>query len=109
MSSLNMVALVGNVGKEPRFFPPKGGDGSAVAKFSIATNEFVKKEKTTEWNREDVPRIKYRTFGKLVQENVAISLRRFFFPPGYKDVPTRHHPVRSATAGVPTKTCLVLI
>lgn len=50
MSSLNVVALVGNVGKEPRFSPPKSEGGMAVAKFSVATNEFVKKEKVSQWH-----------------------------------------------------------
>tara|TARA_R100000664_G_C2754836_1_gene142487 strand:- start:1032 stop:1379 length:348 start_codon:yes stop_codon:yes gene_type:complete len=43
---MNVVTLVGNLGKDPKIF-----DGSVkVAKFSIATNEFVKKEKKTEWH-----------------------------------------------------------
>ena len=47
MSSVNSVVLVGNLGQDPKIF-----DGSVkVAKFSIATNEFVKKEKTTEWHK----------------------------------------------------------
>ena len=48
MSSVNNVVLVGNLGQDPKIY-----DGSAmkVAKFSVATNEFVKKEETTEWHR----------------------------------------------------------
>ncbi|QDP46846.1 MAG: putative single-stranded DNA-binding protein [Prokaryotic dsDNA virus sp.] len=46
MSSMNVVTLVGNMGKDPKIF-----DGNTkVAKFSIATNEFVKQEKKTEWH-----------------------------------------------------------
>tara|TARA_B100000519_G_scaffold108549_1_gene94070 strand:- start:11252 stop:11605 length:354 start_codon:yes stop_codon:yes gene_type:complete len=47
MSSVNNVVLVGNLGQDPKIH-----DGAIkIANFSIATNEFVKKEKTTEWHK----------------------------------------------------------
>ena len=53
MASLNKVMLIGNVGQEPTITNLESG--RKVARFSLATNEFYKKDKgekvqTTEWH-----------------------------------------------------------
>ena len=54
MSSVNKVILIGNLGKDPEVRFAQGG--SAVANFSLATNEVWKdnagtKQEKTEWHR----------------------------------------------------------
>jgi single-strand DNA-binding protein len=63
MASLNRVALIGNVGKDPEITYTKAGE--PVANFSLATSESWtgkdgEKQERTEWHRVTV-------FGKLAQ------------------------------------------
>lgn len=46
--SVNKVILIGNVGHNPEM--RYGHEGSAVAKFSMATSEYYKGETHTEWH-----------------------------------------------------------
>lgn len=82
MNSLNLILLIGRLGRDPEMgFPPEGGE--AMARFDLATDRFTRPgpEPVTDWHtvvcrgRQAEFTVRYLTKGRLVFVRGALVYR----------------------------------